>query len=428
MRNILGYLEIPTKLSIKGILRDFYSDALYKNSAFISMSRILNAGSGVIFWSLAARYYSIFDVGIATALIASIGLIIAISRLGFDVTMTRFMPLKDKGTVFSTCLIITSLSAVVVSFVYVMTVGFFSPSISFVKGYAIIFMALALLNATATTTGNAFISSRNARYYLGQNLIGVLRIPALIPLAVFGPMGIVGSLGLANVSVSLLAGIFIGKLMQVKFRLSSEFIRETYKFTTTSYVSDLLLNAPTYLMPLIFLNLLGAEDAARYYIASQIGAFILLIPEAIGSAFFVEASHGVNLKATSMKVLAVIYAILIPASIVVYMFGGLVLAFVGRNYTGSLDLVRIYAFSSFFTAIYIVFVPILNAKMMVNTYLKLNIVRFILVLVLSYIFILKMGLIGAGVAWIISQAILCLLIIGLVMKAKWTQIPRSEAA
>jgi O-antigen/teichoic acid export membrane protein len=84
-------------------------------------------------------------------------------------------------------------------------------------------------------------------------------------------------------------------------------------------------------------------------------------------------------------------------------------------YAESLDLLRIYALSSFFIVIHLMFVPILNVKLMVGRNIELSLLRFVVLLGLSYLFIIKFGLIGVGYAWMISHAILCL---GIVVMSK----------
>ena len=46
---------------------------LFKNSFFMIMNKMLAAGSGFLFWVLAANFYSTGDVGMATALISAAG-------------------------------------------------------------------------------------------------------------------------------------------------------------------------------------------------------------------------------------------------------------------------------------------------------------------------------------------------------------------
>ena len=87
-------------------LKEYLRDPLYKNSFFIMLTSISNAGFGFFFWMLAAKLYPKKDVGIATALISSMALLVLLSRLGLDQSLIRFFPERDKSSVFGTSAVI----------------------------------------------------------------------------------------------------------------------------------------------------------------------------------------------------------------------------------------------------------------------------------------------------------------------------------
>jgi O-antigen/teichoic acid export membrane protein len=60
----------------------YLKNPLFKNSLYILLTSTSSAGFGFIFWSLAAKYATAENVGVATALFSSMGLIILISRIG----------------------------------------------------------------------------------------------------------------------------------------------------------------------------------------------------------------------------------------------------------------------------------------------------------------------------------------------------------
>ncbi len=80
---------------------------LFKNSFFMIMNKMLAAGSGFVFWVLAANFYSTGDVGMATALISAAGTVLQFSYLGFDYSIIRFFSKYDRSKMFNTCLILT---------------------------------------------------------------------------------------------------------------------------------------------------------------------------------------------------------------------------------------------------------------------------------------------------------------------------------
>jgi O-antigen/teichoic acid export membrane protein len=407
---------IDTLLSV---FKRYLGASLYRNSVFFGLSRILTASIGLIFWEVAARYYPAASVGTAIALISSLALVTTLSRFGFDFSLIRFMPVNDRNAVFGTCLSMTALASIIFSSVYLLAVGYISPSISFIQDYALIFVLFALFSSILLTTGNTFLSFKKGEYYLAQNIMDGLRIPALIPLAVLGPMGIFLSSGISSLLSALVAFYLIFIVIKIRFEFSRQFLRETSRLSTINYISDLFYESPALILPLMILNLLSAEEVAQYYIAIAIGNIILLIPLSVSICFFVEGSHGTNMKKEIFRALLFIYALLLPAVIFIYFFGGLILQSFGSVYAQALDLLRIYALSSFFVVIFLMFIPILNVKLMVERNVKLSLFRFLVLLGLSYIFILNFGLIGVGYAWMIGHAVISLGIVALAKAKGW---------
>jgi len=370
---------------------------------------------------LAARFYSIEDVGLATALISSLGLVILFSRFGFDFSLIRFLPISNKSKVFDTCLIITTVSSFIVGIVYISSIKFFSPSLSFLQNpiYAIIFLGFALMNSITSTTGNAFIASRKAEQRFIQNIFLALRIPLLIPLVLFGCFGIFGSCGLAYLFAALFALLFLRKFIEVSFKIDKNFIKESFRFSSGNYISNIFVAVPTLILPIMILNMLGEAEAAKYYIAFAIGNLVLIVPAALSTSLFVEGSHGESLRKNAIKAGLGIYAFLIPAVILLCFFGNFLLGLFGKDYIEAFQLLRLLALSSLFVAVYSLFIPIQNVRMKVKSIVKLNFVRFSLLFGLSYIFILKFGIIGVGYAWIITYGVLSLGILGLVKIKGW---------
>jgi O-antigen/teichoic acid export membrane protein len=413
-------MNIPIPKTIPE-LKQHLNDPLYKNSFFLVLSRVFNVACGFFFWMLVARLYSIEDVGLATALIASLGLVILFSRFGLDFSLIRFLPIKDKSKVFNTCLLITTITSFIVGLVYILGVNFFSSSLSFIQNprYAIIFLLFAVMNSIALITGNAFIAIRKAGHYFFQNLFLASRIPFLIPLVFLGCFGIFAACGLAYLLASLFAFLLLSRSIRVNLKIDKPFVKESFRFSSMNYISNVLFAVPTLVLPIMILNLLGEAEAAKYYIAFAIGNLVLIIPEALGTSLFVEGSHGKSLRKNVIKAGLGICAFLIPAVIFLYFFGDILLGLFGKDYVEAFELLRILALSSFLVAIWSLFVPIQNVRMRVESIVKLNFVRFLLLLGSCYLFILEFGIVGVGYAWMITYGILGLGIVGLVKREGW---------
>jgi O-antigen/teichoic acid export membrane protein len=83
------------------------------------------------------------------------------------------------------------------------------------------------------------------------------------------------------------------------------------------------------------------------------------------------------------------------------------------------DLLRIIALSSFPVAVYSLFVPIQNVRMRVEGVVKLNALRCVLLLGLSYVLMQRYGILGAGYAWMATYVVIVLGIGWVAWKEGW---------
>jgi O-antigen/teichoic acid export membrane protein len=391
---------------------------LFKNSFFMIMNKMLMAGSGFLFWYLAAHFYSVGDVGIATALISSTSLILQFSYFGFDYSIIRFYSKYDRSKMFSTCLILVLSVALVLSGIYIVFVRWFSPELAFIQTpvYAAIFLTFIAVSVVGQICAITFIAARKTELNFVQNLLMISRIPLLIPLAFLGAFGILTSMGIAYVIVCIIVLYLISRFISMRIQVDQAFVRQSLKFSSGNYLAQILLNITYLLLPIIILNMLGSDAAAKYYIAYTIGNFLLQVPDAVGTSLFVEGSHGESMRKNVIRAAAAIYAILIPGVIFFYIFGGQILGVFGKDYTESIELLRIFAFTSLFFAIYCLMVPVLNVRMNVKRVIQLNAIIFVLFMGMSCLFLTWLGITGAGLALMCTYIIMDVIILALARK------------
>ncbi len=372
---------------------------------------------GFIFWVLAAKIYPKEDIGIATALISSLSLVILLSRFGLNQSMIRFFPEKDKGKVFGTSVVITTIFAVSLGVIFIAGVDIWSPELHIVKRYAFPYLLFLAANSIALLTGSAFVALRKAEYYFLQNLLMGSRIAFLVPLVFLGTLGIFSSVGISFI-VTLIFSLFLLVKLGIKpAGMDRGFLSDAFRFSAGNYVAALLMRSPGYVLPIMVLNTLGAEETAHYYVAFAITSLLFMIPRAVSTSLFVEGSHGEALKKTALKSIFAVFLILTPAVIVVYFFGELVLELVGKDYAvGGLAVLRLMALSSFFVGICEINSSIKRIQKDMKGLILLGVLIFALLLGLSYAFIPKLGLLGLGYAWMISYGVSGL-VVGLFFKS-----------
>lgn len=406
---------------IKNILDEIRKNPLYKSSFFITFSRFLNAGIGFIFWIVAAKLYSVEDVGIATNLIASMGIIMSFSKFGFDFSLIRYINIIEKEKVVNTSLSVTMIASFIIGIIYLIGINYSSDLNIIGSNFMNLgfFLIFAMMETIVVIIGVALTAIRKADYYFIQNFVLAIRVPLLIPLAFLGSFGIFGSVGLAFMFAGLASILYINKTIKIDFKIDKKFIKESFMFSGGNYISNVFSTVPSLILPILVLNLLGEAEAAKYYIAFAIGNLVLIIPTALSTSLFVEGSHGEDLRKNVLITGLALYSLLIPCVIFIYYSGGYFLSLIGKEYVESIELLRILALSSLLVAMNNIFIAIHNIKMRVERNVILNLILFLLLPSLSYFFILKFGIVGIGYAWIVTYGIIDLYIIILIKKAGW---------
>ncbi len=119
---------------MKNKLRSLYTDPLYRNSLALMLNSAFGAFFGLLFWIVAARTMPAKDIGIATAAISAAALILALSRLGLDAGLVRYLPeSKNKNGLYSTIVMVTLVLALVLTAVFMLGINIFSPALSFLR-------------------------------------------------------------------------------------------------------------------------------------------------------------------------------------------------------------------------------------------------------------------------------------------------------
>jgi O-antigen/teichoic acid export membrane protein len=335
---------------------------------------------------------------------------------------TFIYSLENKEMVISTSLIITTAATILVGMIFILLADLLTPSMIFLKEpeYVLAFLLIGAVNSVASVTGNAFVADRKADHYFLQNLFMALRIPALIPLAFLGVFGIFGSVGLGFLVASFFGLAVLNRsISAIQPEVNWDFICRSFRFSSWNYVSGILSVAPTLIIPIMVLNMLGEAEAARYYIAFAIGNMVIIIPSSLGTSLFVEGSHGEGLKKNVMRAIGTSLALLVPTVLALLLFGDRLLGLLKGEYMEAFDLLRIIAVSSFPVAVYSLFVSIQNVRMRVESIVSLNALRCVLLLGLSYVLMQRYGILGAGYAWMATYGVITLGVGWLVRKEGW---------
>ncbi len=404
-----------------GGLKRSLVDPFYKNSFFMITNKVLSMVTGFVFWAFAAKFYTVDDVGNAVVLISAASLVLAFSTMGFEISLLRYFNHYNKNKVFNTSLVVIVSTALILGLLYVVAAKYVSPDLVTLQSpeYISVFLLFIALGAVGTVTSQTFIAMRDAKYTFVQNVLYLSKIPFLFLLPFLGFFGIFT----ANVLSYLYAFIFVililKKFVKVNLKVDMEYIKKSFKTSSRNYVAIILYNAAFLTIPLIISHQLGEAEAAIYFIAYTLGNFLLQIPIALSTSFFVEGVYGENLRKNFIKAAMSVYSILIPGAIFFFLFGGLILGFFGQRYVEGLELMKLIIISSFFYTIYSLFTPVLNIRMNVNAIILLNLIIFLALLGQTFLLTPVYGINAFGYALISTFVITDLVILYLAKRWKW---------
>jgi O-antigen/teichoic acid export membrane protein len=298
--------------------------------------------------------------------------------------------------------------------IFILGADLFSPELKDIytlesAGLLLIFI---IANAIANLAGIAFVALRHSEYYLIQNLLAGSKILLLLPLAYLGAFGIFGSVGISFILTTVFSSLLIVKSgIKHSFSVDKKFLAESFRFSLGNYLVGFFQTAPNLILPIMVLNILGADAAAYYYIAFSVAFILFIIPNAISTSLFVEGSNGGSLRQSTIRSSIAIYALLIPAVIILYFFGDVVLGLIGEEYAANgFELFRVMIFTSLFLPVAYVYSAVKRVQNRVRELVLLNGLIFALLVGLAHICMVNYGIVGIGYAWVISYVISVLVI------------------
>lgn len=396
---------------------------LYANALYLMLSTIVMDFSGFFFWLIVAHFYSEAVVGYSSAIISVLNLLAVLSLVGLNVSLVRFLPqADDPRAMINTCFTLGSLVSLLAAGIFLVGLGVWTPTLGFVKENAIsclTFLFFAVLWTLSPLIDSAFLAERRAGFILSKNTIScLLRLPLPVLLALyFHTFGVVVSWGIALAVALAVATLLFLPRVQDGYRLlpalNLGLFKKQWRYSGGNYLVNLLSAAPGYLLPLMVINLLGAERNAYFYIAWMMAGLLFAIPGATSSSLFAEGSHFEDrLRENVVKSLKSTFLLLVPAAILLAAVGKWLLLAFGHGYSlNALLLLWVLCLSSLPNGINYIYTGMLRVTGRITELIIIWGLIAIGVLVISYLLLPLTGIIGIGYAWLGAQLIVAIYIL-----------------
>ena len=406
-----------------GAVRDLFGDALYRGSLILIANTVATSAIGFVFWSLAAHRYPASAVGVFSSVTSGAGLLAAIAALGLpNVIIRHIASVQNARELMIVAVTAIATVGTALCLVIVLVLGPHLPASLDLQqrgGMVLLVTVLVTFTAVSTILDVGLVATRSSHDVLIKNLAGsIARVAAMLLLVSFASSGLLIAYSLGLGLTVVLGGAFLNRQIKGKRVRFGAFrvLRSYLSITSGNYVATIMGILPASIVPLQVLVVLGAAETGRFAVAFLIGGFLNVIPSTVAQVLFAEASReGASLWRQLRKAIRGVYALLLPAIVIVIAAAPFILRLFGAAYaTAATGCLRVLALSALFTGGTYLVDSLLIARDRIAAYIFMNGAN--AALVLGFVGILvPRGLTAAAVGWALAQGLS--LVLGVIVVA-----------
>lgn len=397
-------------------LRDLLFTSLHVNAFLLSANTGLNALASLVFWTVVTRFYRPQDVGLAAATLSALSLLAMLSQLGLGSSLIRFLPEKGKqaswliNAAFTFCMFASFLTAGA----FLAGLQWWSPKLLFLHQtpYLLFFVLFAVALTLINLMSMVLVAQRAAKFILVSSAVSnLLRFSLPVAFAPFlASFGIVSAFGLSLLGGLAIAGYALHHLRsdwKPRLNLNLGVIVKMIPFAISNHLSDLLLSAPTPLLSLIVVNLLGPKAGAFFYIPWLMGLLIHSVSSNLSLSLFAEGSHRPGrLLPLVRSALFLALGSSIAGAVLLFLAGDKFLLLFGRDYSQEgVGLLRLVGLAAIPASLTYLFLGVKRIRKEISGLLAISGIVALVTLVVSYALLPQLGLEGAGVGLLTGQGL-----------------------
>ena len=393
---------------------------LFRNGYALLIGSATTSSLGFVFWVLAARFYSAETVGLDSAALSAMLLLSGISQLSLTSVLARYVPLAGGKTarLILYSYLVSVIVAAVTSTIFILGLNVWAPALIFIssdRNWQILFVLSTMLWCVFALQDSALTGLRQALWIPLENTIfaGVKIVLLIILAGSFPAVGILLSwnipvlISLLPINLLIFRWLVPGHVRATSERVAPITPNLIAKFVGGNYLGSLFFLASTTLLPIMVTNLCGPSANAYFYPPWMIVTALQFVAVNLSTSLTVEAAFNMTkLSLYSKQVLLQTARLLTPLVVLVILGAPLVLRVFGSDYAteGSalLQLMALGTLPNIFVTLYVSLARVQNrtsSVMLVQGVLSL------MILGLSYILLPILGIIGVGIAWLVSQTI-----------------------
>ncbi len=389
----------------------------FRNTYILMVMRVLSTLFGYLFWVLAARTMAAGSVGIASGSESTALLLSGFAHLGLGYGIVRRLAHTDNPNgLINFALITAGALAVILAAVFLLGVNFWSPKLaplldSFYT--VLLFILLVLASTLSRIFFSIFLATRRMIFgLLKQTIQSILGVVLLLALRGSMP-GYIAALSAYTFALVLsialsfpfLAAAQPGYKFSLKPRMA--LLSSFTKYSFVNYLCDQVQAAPSSLLPLIVLNIFGADAGAYFFIPWSIGRGLVTLAGSVSETLFAEGSYSPELNAAYTRKSARLAILLALGMALGVLVGGrFLLSIYGQDYTAnSLRLLYTVTLTVLPEVLILIIVSSLRVQDRLRSVFGILAVCSLLGIALSWGGMSRFGTDGAGYGWLAAQTV-----------------------
>jgi O-antigen/teichoic acid export membrane protein len=418
-----GQLVVEARRRLAGM----WEHSLVRTGHLLVANSVLNAGTGVGYWLLAARLNPPGVVGLNSAAISAMMLLAGIAQLNLMSTLLRFVPTAGAaaGPMIRTAYLVGAALSGLAAIGFWVGLDDWAPDLTDLLGSGLAGLGFVL----ATMGWSLFVMQDNALVAVGRayavpienTSFAVLKIVLIAAFSLVMPLrGIwlswTGAMAITVVGTSW----YLFRRAVPSFATARpqgmaqvESLRDLGRFIGPDYIGALAWIAGTTLVPLLVLNLTDPRHSAAFALAWSICLALYTVPTAFGQSLVAHgAIDGDRLDEYHRQALVQTLRLLVPVVALIVVFAPLGLRFFGPWYVsqGTATL-RLLALSALPNAVVGLAVSRARAERRVTRAMVILVTLDGLVLGLTVVLVPRLGITGGGMAWLAAQVLVATVII-----------------
>lgn len=385
---------------------------LIGGSAWVGIGFIAQAGTGLLFWALAAKRVDQAVLGIATAMFTAVQFVNYATALGLPETLGRFRPRDRRDSLFRETALVSAGASVVAAAIYVAVIpDEAAHQLRSGPGPFVLFAVLAAVSSWAALVDARLMVRRRWKWVFWRlALAGAVRLPLvwLVPrtsaLAIFAVLA--GPIAASAIIGTIVLYRTAGDVTDDDHLVADGLRGEPARYAGVNWLAHLAIGAPQFVLPVIVTSNVSPDAYANFYLAWTIAAVAFILPVTVGRVMLTEGSRsGADLARSTATALSLSLLAMIVATAGAFVLAGVLPAVLGNDYA---DASRIlpwivaggipWAFTS---------VALANARVRADhpATLAMTVVMAIAIVGVALVLVPRSGIDGAISAWAIGNVV-----------------------